>query len=53
METARLPFGSEFFVFPLLSRNVKVKIYKTILLSIVLSSSASCPGLSSVAVPQV
>jgi hypothetical protein len=31
-----LPFGSESFVFQLLSRNVKVKIYKTIIVSVVL-----------------
>jgi hypothetical protein len=31
-----LPFGSESFVFRLLSRNIKVKIYKTIILPVVL-----------------
>jgi dihydrofolate reductase len=31
-----LPFGSESFVIRLLSRNVKVKIYKTIILPVVL-----------------
>jgi hypothetical protein len=31
-----LPFGSESFVFSRLSRNVKVKIYKTIILPVVL-----------------
>jgi hypothetical protein len=31
-----LPFGSESFVILLLSRNVKVKIYKTIILPVVL-----------------
>jgi hypothetical protein len=31
-----LPFGAESFVFPLLSRNVKVKIYKTIILPVAL-----------------
>jgi hypothetical protein len=31
-----LPFGSESFVLPLLSRNVEVKIYKTIIIPVVL-----------------
>jgi hypothetical protein len=31
-----LPFGSEFFVFRLLYRNLKVKIYKTIILPVLL-----------------
>jgi hypothetical protein len=34
-----LPFGLESFVFCLLSRNVKVKIYKTIILPVVLYGS--------------
>jgi hypothetical protein len=31
-----LSFGPEYFVIPLLSRNVKVKIHKTIILPVVL-----------------
>jgi hypothetical protein len=31
-----LPFGSAYFVFRLLSRNVKVTIYRTIILPVVL-----------------
>jgi hypothetical protein len=31
-----LPFGSESIVIPLLSRNIKVKIYKIIILPVVL-----------------
>jgi hypothetical protein len=31
-----LLFSSEYFIFPFLSRNVKVKIYKTVILTVVL-----------------
>jgi hypothetical protein len=31
-----LPFGSEYFAFPPAVRTVKVKIYKTVILSVVL-----------------